>query len=47
MARRRYGKPKTDVERRMTHYKISRKEAIKHPKKYPLPKRGKKFRKRR
>ncbi len=35
-----FGRPKTDVERRMSHYGISREEAMKHPEKYPLPKRG-------
>lgn len=35
-----FGRPKSDVERRMSHYGISRSEAVRNAKKYPLPKRG-------
>ena len=36
---------KSDVERKMLHYNISRAEALAHPSKYPLPQR--KFKNRR
>ena len=33
------GRRKSDTERRMNHYNISRAEAMAHPEKYPLPRR--------
>lgn len=37
---RRYGDPKTDVERAMSHYNISEEEYCANPEAYPLPPRG-------
>lgn len=38
--KKRFGEPKSETERRMTHYNISEEEARDHPKRYPLPERG-------
>ena len=37
---RRYGTPKTDIERAMTHYGITEAEYCANPGDYPLPSRG-------
>ena len=40
MAERRYGQPRTDVERAMSHYGITEVEYGANPEAYPLPSRG-------
>ena len=39
MINRKNGQRKSSVERKMSHYGISKSEASAHPEKYPLPKR--------
>ena len=40
---RRYGIPRTDVERAMNHYGITEAEYCANPEAYPLPERGKRL----
>jgi len=40
MKERRYGRPRTDVERAMSHYGITEAEYLANPDRYPLPERG-------